>query len=141
METELRMPLPARSADAPAAARRFVVRALGQWHCDEDVTDDASIVTTELVSNAVEHTGRAEELRIRRTAATVVIEVSDASPKPPRPRAEDDPGAARGRGLLLVQRIAARWGIRWTKSGKTIWAELATAPLTALNGRATAGAR
>jgi anti-sigma regulatory factor (Ser/Thr protein kinase) len=131
MDTERRLPLPARSADAPATARRFVMRALGEWLCDDDVTDDASIVTTELVSNAVEHTGGAGALLIRRTGDSVIIEVSDASPKPPRPRAGDDPGAARGRCLLLVQRIAARWGIRWTASGKTIWAELPMAPLPA----------
>jgi anti-sigma regulatory factor (Ser/Thr protein kinase) len=129
MDIDLRLPLPARSAEAPAAARRFVVDALRRWSWNENVTDDASIVATELVSNAVEHTGDARELRLLRHGDTVVIEVADASSVPPQLRAQDDPGAARGRGLLLVQRLASRWGIRWTGSGKVIWAELLAAPI------------
>jgi anti-sigma regulatory factor (Ser/Thr protein kinase) len=128
MDSDLRLPLPARSADAPAAARRFVVDALRRWCCDEDITDDASIVATELVSNAVEHTGDARELRLVRKGGSVVIEVADASPVAPQLRAPGDPGAPRGRGLLMVQRLTARWGIRWTPSGKVIWAELLAVP-------------
>jgi anti-sigma regulatory factor (Ser/Thr protein kinase) len=128
MDVDLRLPLRARSADAPAAARRFVVDALRRWSCDEDVTDDASIVATELVSNAVEHTGDARELRLVRTGGSVVIVVADASPEAPQLRTQDDPLAPRGRGLLLVQRLTARWGVRGTASGKVIWAELLAVP-------------
>lgn len=49
------------------------------------------------------------------------IEVDDASPAPARVRRPDHTG---GRGLLLVTRLATRWGTDYRDGGKTVWAEL-----------------
>jgi anti-sigma regulatory factor (Ser/Thr protein kinase) len=88
----------------------------------------------ELAANAVRH-GHARghdrfQLVLTHDAAarTVRIEVSDANPRhpptdPPRPSPEDESG----RGLLLVDVLAARWGTsRRVPLGKTIWADVAT---------------
>lgn len=86
-------------------------------------TEDAVLVADELVSNAQQHglpprkislgfTGGRERLR---------IEVDDASPETPALRTPDDSG---GRGLVLVQQLAAAWGTRHREKGKTVWAEL-----------------
>ncbi|GHD88964.1 hypothetical protein GCM10010508_27150 [Streptomyces naganishii JCM 4654] len=90
---------------------------------------------SELTANAVRH-GRVPGrdfhllLRLSAPARTVRIEVTDARTErtPPEPGALSAPGAedARGRGLLLVAALAARWG--WCLRpgggpGKTVWAE------------------
>ena len=62
-------------------------------------------------------------LRLRRGAATVWVEVFDTDLRLPRIRSagETDEG---GRGLYLVDQLAARWGTRPTKDGKSVWFEM-----------------
>jgi anti-sigma regulatory factor (Ser/Thr protein kinase) len=99
-----------------------------------DPSDTVALLVAELSANAVRH-GHARghdrfQLALTHDAAarTVRIEVSDASPRhpptdPPRPSPEDESG----RGLLLVDVLAARWGTsRRVPLGKTIWADVAT---------------
>jgi hypothetical protein len=64
----------------------------------------------------------------------VRIEVSDASPQRPVPRPYDT-DAPTGHGILLVERLARRWGIDSHDDGKTVWFEVA---LSAYGGNATA---
>jgi hypothetical protein len=54
-----------------------------------------------------------------------MIEVSDSAPFLPR-RLRPDPYDEHGRGLLLVARVAARWGVRPTPAGKAVWCVLGT---------------
>ncbi len=83
--------------------------------------EDALLVVTELVTNAVRHGGGKPVLRLWTGAARLRIEVSDASPRLPRRRRS---GADGGWGLPLVERLAAEWGARRAGRGKVVWCEL-----------------
>jgi anti-sigma regulatory factor (Ser/Thr protein kinase) len=96
---------------------------------DEQLAETLVLLVSELVTNAVVHTGCPAVLRLLLSgvrdgsADTVRLEVADASARPPVPRcAEGD--ATNGRGLALVEGLADRWG--WTSEGvgKHIWCEL-----------------
>jgi anti-sigma regulatory factor (Ser/Thr protein kinase) len=98
-------------------------------------SDAITLVVAELAANAVLHgrvPGRDFELRLTydRPAGLVRVEVSDTHQGHPRlsesavqPSADADSG---GRGLLLVEAVAARWGVDGrTGPGKTVWVECA----------------
>ncbi|WP_431781538.1 ATP-binding protein [Streptomyces chumphonensis] len=115
---------------ASVARSRILARAaLAAWGLPE-LVEPGALVASELVSNAVRHVGRLH-LRVtvsRPEVALVRIAVVDRSVRPPVLRLPDadDEG---GRGLLLVDATAARWGVDPLPWGKRVWAELAaTAP-------------
>ncbi|MEU7565873.1 ATP-binding protein [Streptomyces fradiae] len=106
---------------------------------DESLADTLVLLISELVTNAVVHTGCAAELRLLfgpggRGAGIVRVEVADSSACPPQQRRAD--GAdTHGRGLELIDCLADRWG--WTPEGrgKRIWCEVdRTAALGAPGG-------
>ncbi len=103
-----------------ASARKAVAAQLSSWDLD-DLTFTTELVTSELVTNAIRHAGGPIELRLIR-ATTLICEVSDPSSTQPRMRraAGTEEG---GRGLYLVAQLSSRWGSRYTRDGKTIWAE------------------
>lgn len=134
---------------APSAARRFVAAALAEWSglglpaavgFSERLSDDAAVVVSELVTNAVVHAGTHVDLLFRLEEATededsaLVLEVSDHHParavRSDRPEhgsvSEDAAGepAEYGRGLELVATLAERWGITYRTGLKTVWARL-----------------
>ena len=104
-------------------ARSFVGRALRQWDLDAMV-DDVQLVVSELASNAVLHAGTEIRLTLRSDGvAWVRVEVQDRnSQMPTQLPCPDD--ATSGRGLAVVQRIVANWGVARDGDGKTVWAEL-----------------
>lgn len=108
---------------AASRARRFVVETLTGWGVDQDVIDDCELLTSELVTNAVLHARSPSKLRIERRGNHVWVAVHDASPAPPRLR-DYGPDAVTGRGLLLVDRLARRWGTEPDAHGKYVWFEL-----------------
>ncbi|WP_240796592.1 ATP-binding protein [Streptomyces sp. RFCAC02] len=122
----LRFRLPALDTSA-AEARRRVRRQLAVWGVPEETSDNAQLVVSELVTNALRHTGSASigcEVGLR--GALVRVAVSAAGRGPGRV-----PGAAgsdeeSGRGLLLVCSLAAMWGVRPLDAGRAheVWAEL-----------------
>ncbi len=89
-----------------------------------DLVDDATAVVSELVANVVIHARTQMTVSVGSRQGTVRIEVIDASPA--LPRSSPSPQmATSGRGLLLVQRLSARWGVDPLDSGgKVVWAEL-----------------
>ncbi|WP_338697672.1 ATP-binding protein [Streptomyces sp. Q6] len=96
---------------------------------DEPLAETLILIVSELVTNAVVHTGRPAVLRMvlpgvqERCPGTVRVEVADASTRPPTPRhAEGD--ETNGRGLELVEGLADRWGWCAEDAGKTIWCEI-----------------
>jgi anti-sigma regulatory factor (Ser/Thr protein kinase) len=112
--------------EACVAARRAVVA------CDGDlpatVRHDVLLLITELVANAVRHGGVGPEqclrIELRRWPRRVRVEVADPGGHfgRVRPRASaDDTG---GWGLVLVERIAARWGVGHGTSGTRVWFEV-----------------
>ncbi len=125
---EADLPLPVvveLHGDARAArlARRATSAALDEWAVRGDVVDVAVLLAAELVNNAVTHTGRPRQLRLRLLAGRIVIEVSDADVRPPR-RLLQDATAEGGRGLMIVAALASTWGVRFEGSGKIVWCEL-----------------
>ncbi|MFE0174233.1 ATP-binding protein [Streptomyces sp. NPDC059002] len=99
---------------------------------DEPVAETLILLISELVTNAVVHTGCPAVLRMllpgipggpADAQGTVRVEVADSSARPPRPRhAEGDD--TNGRGLELVDGLADRWGWRHEGAGKSIWCEV-----------------
>jgi anti-sigma regulatory factor (Ser/Thr protein kinase) len=122
-------------------ARRLTVHQLVTWgypHGD-DLSDTAQHLVAELAANAVTHgrvPGRDFELRLLllRPADTLRIEVSDARGDRTLRFLAGAPEDECGRGLVLVQVLAARWGLVERDVGKTVWAELA---LSGGRGRGT----
>ena len=107
-----------------SAARRFVRTTLGP-SAPPALVEDAALVVTELVSNAVLHAGGPVTLSVEATpdTSTVRLEVADSSPVPPVLR-EYGTSASTGRGLTLVARLATRWGVEPAGAGKRVWVEL-----------------
>ncbi|MCM3822429.1 ATP-binding protein [Streptomyces sp. DR3-1] len=102
-------------------------QALGAWALD-DLADDACLVAGEMVANACRHT-RSPVIRVsvtRLDGATVEIAVTDRSRALPA-RKPAAPDALDGRGLLLVDAVAARWGADPQRWGKRVWAEVRAA--------------
>jgi anti-sigma regulatory factor (Ser/Thr protein kinase) len=107
---------------------RFYVRAALDYHSLRSFAEDAQMVTSELVSNAIEHAGAASFsaglLRLNSCGSIAVI-VSDSSPFPPVKR-EPPAGTEHGRGLCIVGALSASWG--WQRHqdapGKAVYAIL-----------------
>ncbi|MFI1566517.1 PAS domain S-box protein [Streptomyces sp. NPDC020490] len=118
-------PLAALTTDLPALpssvpeAREFLHKALTSWDCAK-AADEALLLLSETLTNAVRHAEGPIGLHLRRTATDLTVEVSDRSPHLPQPRlaGEDEES---GRGLLLVRALAHSWGVRPTDEGKTTW--------------------
>lgn len=97
---------------------------------DEPLAETLILLISELVTNAVVHTGCPAVLRMlfgsahpAGSAGTVRVEVADTSCRPPQPRHArgEDTG---GRGLELVDGLADRWGWQPEGAGKRIWCEV-----------------
>lgn len=112
------------SSDVTAArrARAFVRETLGE-QVDDDDLQDVLIVTSELVTNAVMHTGSASQLEVRPGDDEVELRVSDGDPRAPARRTLVGL-QAQGRGLALLGALAQRWGVDEREDGKTVWAVL-----------------
>ncbi|MER5354133.1 SpoIIE family protein phosphatase [Kitasatospora sp. NPDC002551] len=122
------------------AARSFVRDALLGWGLPE-VVDDAVVLVSELVTNAVVHAGTAAEVCCLREDGTVRIEVTDHHPERGLPSFADVPATASdhyadadgegGRGLLMCAALAERWGVEYGSGRKTVWFRLALPAHTA----------
>ena len=114
-----------------ATARRFVEQRLAEWGI-EGLSDDAQLVVSELAANALTHAGSSYRLRLSATPMALRIEVDDAGAGTPEPQPLTET-EEHGRGLHLVDALAASWGMEsGDGGGKRVWAELA------LPARATA---
>lgn len=109
------------------AARTFVRSTLERWQLD-DLVEDATLLVSELATNAVVHAGTDFDVVVDRTGDTVEISVLDhyaerALPTEP-PRADAD--AEGGRGLFLVRGVAGHWGVDYGPDGKRVWFRLSS---------------
>ncbi|MEU2059959.1 SpoIIE family protein phosphatase [Streptomyces sp. NPDC013455] len=111
-----------------ATARSFVRDTLQGWGF-ADIVDDAVVLTSELVTNAVVHAGTHADVLCLRTEDGVRVEVSDRYPEREVPllssaTAIGSPDREGGRGLQLCAALAARWGVDYTPTHKNVWFQL-----------------
>jgi anti-sigma regulatory factor (Ser/Thr protein kinase) len=104
-------------------ARSFVAKALGELHPS---LDDAVLLTSELVTNAVTHTrshcqGGTVTVLIRESGGGLRVEVADQGSELGTPVVRGPVQAADGHGLFLVQTLADQWGYLRDGSGTTVW--------------------
>ncbi|MEW2408142.1 ATP-binding SpoIIE family protein phosphatase [Streptomyces griseoviridis] len=121
---------------APGSARVLVRAALAEWaasavpgaeHLTGRLADDAVVVVSELVTNAVVHAGTDVELacRLEPDTGALVIEVGDHHPsRAPRDTEPSYEAPEHGRGLRLVAALAESWGVTYRRGAKTVWARL-----------------
>ncbi|BBJ45184.1 hypothetical protein SSPO_079020 [Streptomyces antimycoticus] len=121
-------PLP-QIPEGLAAIRRRASRAMQQWRIPSDLADDALLVVSELITNAVVHALPPASLCLSRqgvpAACAVRIEVTDAGPALLRhhggsPRQPEESG----RGSVIVAALSARSGTTTHQGGTTRWAEI-----------------
>jgi anti-sigma regulatory factor (Ser/Thr protein kinase) len=110
------------------AARALVQQACSAWELPH-LLQDTTLVASELASNAVEHAGTDFVVTVSRRAPRLHVAVQDGAlgfPGLRRPALAVPPVSppGRGRGLLLVDRIAAAWGAMPARGGKVVWATL-----------------
>ncbi|MFH9402372.1 SpoIIE family protein phosphatase [Streptomyces sp. NPDC017638] len=111
-----------------ATARSFVRDTLQGWGF-ADIVDDAVVLTSELVTNAVVHAGTHADVLCLRTQDGVRIEVSDRYPEREVPLQSSavsmsSPDREGGRGLQLCAALATRWGVDYTPTHKNVWFQL-----------------
>jgi anti-sigma regulatory factor (Ser/Thr protein kinase) len=112
----------ARGPRAPGEARRFVTEVLHQWGLAE-LVDKASLVVTELATNAVVHARSGFSVSLARSGTVVRIAIGDTDAGAPR-SGPDDITSEQGRGLPLIDAMTSDWGHTAVPDGKLVWAEL-----------------
>jgi len=109
---------------SPAAARSAVREAMTGAGL-EVILDDAVLLVSELVTNAVVHAGTQIELRVDIGPGSVLVEVTDYRPGTlPALRVKPDAEREAGRGMLLLDAVAKEWGTRHFAGGKAVWFKL-----------------
>ncbi|MFC8847845.1 MULTISPECIES: SpoIIE family protein phosphatase [unclassified Micromonospora] len=129
----------------PAAARALVRSVLAAAHLD-DLLNEALLLTTELTTNAVEHARTELDIEVVADDVGLTVTVSDFAAGSVdeltvgvrNDTSEIDEVPERGRGLLLVDHFASRWGTTYLPTGKGVWFRLDRTGATA-GQRVTAG--
>jgi anti-sigma regulatory factor (Ser/Thr protein kinase) len=118
----------------PSWARQFARAVLGAWQLGPDLIDTATLLISELVSNAAAATAAPVtaatsatpvHLALRHQPGALVIEVADPDATPPV-LTEADLDAEAGRGLMLVQALSKEWSYFRTPVGKTVYCVIST---------------
>jgi anti-sigma regulatory factor (Ser/Thr protein kinase) len=102
-------------------ARQHVAAACSGM--ERDLVEIAQLLVSELVSNAVQHGQGSVELALSSLPQRLRVEVSDEGPRQPSIRQSSPELLQRGRGLVILERLAAEWGViaGATGRGKTVW--------------------
>lgn len=121
--------------DSAGRARRFTLRHLHDWGCDE-IGDDARLVVSELVTNMVRHAPHGGYLKLMLGPDRVRISMTDHGQGTIAQR-EPAPEEPSGRGLLIVERLSHRWGVDLGPDdrGHTVWCDLSFDPRSSARGR------
>ncbi|MET8965423.1 SpoIIE family protein phosphatase [Streptomyces sp. NPDC004074] len=106
---------------AVADARARTATQLTSWGLP-DLSFTATLVVSELVTNAIRYSTGPIQLRLIRDHA-LICEVSDTNHAAPHAR-EPAPSEQSGRGLSIVAHLTQGYGTRYTTSGKIVWTEL-----------------
>ena len=109
-------------------ARRFLRRTLGDWGVDDDTADSTVLCLSEVVTNAVVHTGQPSEVRALLEDGVLTVSVRDQGVGYTAGSVDADPLRVHGRGLELVDALASRWGSEVDNVGMTVWFVFELAP-------------
>jgi anti-sigma regulatory factor (Ser/Thr protein kinase) len=111
-------------ASTPQRARTTVRQACSRWGIEE-VADEATLVTSELVTNALRHGQGAVQLHLSLSQGALRIGVADRGDNRVAVRPAADPMDLVGRGLVIVAAVADSWGVKPRRgAGKEVWAVL-----------------
>lgn len=121
------MTMPAQKLELPgdvascSATRRFVQDSLAQE--SEDLRANAALLVSEVVANTVLHTSGPVSIEILHRDDAYRVAVTDESKTPPTEKGyqRDD---ATGRGIQLLECLAAAWGCKRIGSDKVVWFDL-----------------
>ncbi|MGW5281077.1 SpoIIE family protein phosphatase [Streptomyces collinus] len=113
-----------RVPEAVRHARRFTRRTLRTWGVERDTLDAALLIVSELVTNALVHTGGQVRLDLSLVNHRLRLAVADGSPRSPVKPTSIGWEATGGRGILLVEAVSATWGTVPVSGGKQVWADL-----------------
>jgi anti-sigma regulatory factor (Ser/Thr protein kinase) len=120
----------AGAAESIPDARRFVAACLtGQ---SQEAVEVASLLVTELATNAVVHAHGGFEVQVAVGDSSIRVQVHDHDPRLPE-HVAPEPGRIGGWGIHLVDRLAAAWGVDPNGVGKCVWFEIDAARVSRLN--------
>ncbi|WP_432512081.1 ATP-binding SpoIIE family protein phosphatase [Kineococcus sp. SYSU DK001] len=118
-ESTVELVLPA-DPRAVRDARRAAQRCCTRNGLDDDTTETAVLLTSELVTNAIVHGRSDARLRVVVDPSSVYVEVADDNDRVPVLQTHDDE-ALSGRGVSLLETAASRWGVAEADIGKVVW--------------------
>ncbi|MGH8968424.1 MAG: SpoIIE family protein phosphatase [Actinomycetes bacterium] len=108
-----------------AAARDFVRSTVSAWGAGS-IVDEAVLLTSEIVTNAVVHAGTQTDVVCSLLPDSVRVEVVDRYPtrwvETPPDQVDED--SESGRGLLLATELASRWGVEYARTTKRVWFQI-----------------
>ncbi len=106
---------------SPAHARAWLAVVLAAWS-EEASLAEAQLLTSELVTNALRYGGPPLHVSLGCDGNSVRVTVADGTPDGPRLK-DPGPEAESGRGMILVEALATRWGVEAYDVGKGVWFE------------------
>jgi anti-sigma regulatory factor (Ser/Thr protein kinase) len=113
-----------RDTSAVPTARAWLADFLGEHHIESRICDDATLIASEMVTNALRHGTGGVVIRVTitpgREIRLAVIDSGDGMPQV-QPK---DPSRIGGLGLRIVEEIADDWGVSKFPGGTTVWAVL-----------------
>jgi hypothetical protein len=126
--------------DSVPATRAFLIRLLQGWSVADDVVENAALLSTEIMANALEHGAGLVSVGIALNEGLLRIGVGDRADGSQPHVLTLNSNSDGGRGMWIVDTIAQDWGSEASPSGgKTVWFELSTTE-RALPGRREAPA-
>jgi PAS domain S-box-containing protein len=117
-----------RSSQGLQAGRRFTTEMLERWSLPPRTAQDATLITSELLTNAIMHGSDPVRLRLRVTREELAIEVYDGASALPR-KLKTTADDLHGRGLAIIAELSERWAARPEGHGKVVWCALPIAPV------------
>ena len=112
----------AADLESAAAARHFAEDRLRDWGAAE-LVEPTRLLVSELMVNAVLHTGTPAQLTLHLDSGCLHADVADGGSGEVA-RQPYEPEAPTGRGLMIVDALATRWGVEERDAGKVVWFEL-----------------
>lgn len=121
-------PVIQRRLACDSAAPRLARAEIAQVTLSQSARADATLVVSELVTNAVRHSGCERddeiELQVARTPDGVLISVRDVGRSPTEPTVHERSSDLGGLGLQVVDAVCAQWGTEQS-DGRLLWARIA----------------